>query len=220
MLPSLPVAWEEADPSLAASPDEEPPVVSPPVVEDTHLDTLVSWMTGAFSSAAQAAEDPTYFDIRLFVAPIWTDRDDGRWMYVEQAAAAALERPYRQRVYRVRHVGRDLYESQIYSLPDAKAAIGAWKLDTPLAEVTPDQLTKLEGCAVILRRLDDGSFRGSTLGSACTNSFGKASYATSEVTLREDGMVSWDRGYDDTHAQVWGAEKAGYRFLKVEMPAK
>ena len=65
------------------------------------LDTLVEWMTGSFSSQAQAQADERYYDIRLEMVPIWTDRDDGRWLYVEQAAASALERPYRQRIYRV-----------------------------------------------------------------------------------------------------------------------
>jgi CpeT protein len=69
------------------------------------LDRLVEGMTGTFSSAAQAAADPdNFFDIRLQMVPIWTDRaepDGARWLYVEQASAEALDRPYRQRVYRV-----------------------------------------------------------------------------------------------------------------------
>ena len=63
---------------------------------------LGSWMTGSFSSASQASAAPDdYFDIRLYMVPIWDGRADGPWLYVEQAAASALERPYRQRVYQV-----------------------------------------------------------------------------------------------------------------------
>jgi hypothetical protein len=29
-----------------------------------------------------------------------------------------------------------------------------------------------------------------------------------------NGMVSWDRGYNDAGQQVWGAEKGGYEFVK------
>ena len=65
------------------------------------LETLVEWMTGSFSSEAQAAADPDYFDIRLQMVPIWPDRADGAWLYVEQAAASSLDQPYRQRVYRL-----------------------------------------------------------------------------------------------------------------------
>ena len=47
-----------------------------------------AWMTGAYSSAAQSAKDPQHFrSVTLHMAPIWTDRSDARWMYVEQAMA-------------------------------------------------------------------------------------------------------------------------------------
>ena len=42
-------------------------------------------MTGTFSTAVQATEDPEFFDLSLHIKPIWTDRTDGRWLYVEQA---------------------------------------------------------------------------------------------------------------------------------------
>ena len=29
-----------------------------------------------------------------------------------------------------------------------------------------------------------------------------------------DGMTSWDRGWNDAGEQVWGAEDAGYVFLR------
>jgi hypothetical protein len=34
------------------------------------------------------------------------------------------------------------------------------------------------------------------------------------VVLGADRMVSWDRGWDATGAQVWGATKGGYIFVK------
>jgi hypothetical protein len=33
--------------------------------------------------------------------------------------------------------------------------------------------------------------------------------------IHAHGMVSWDRGFNDAGMQVWGAEKAGYRFERV-----
>ena len=48
---------------------------------------LDEWMVGSFSSAAQAAADESYFDIRLEMVPIWTERRDATWF-----AGAHLER--------------------------------------------------------------------------------------------------------------------------------
>ena len=69
------------------------------------------------------------------MAPIWPERDDGHWLYVEQAVAEMADRPYRQRVYRVTFVGDDLYESRVFELPDPAAAIGAWKEEAPLTDL-------------------------------------------------------------------------------------
>jgi hypothetical protein len=186
------------------------------------LNDLVKMMWGSFSSAEQAAADPdNYWDIRLEMKPIWTDRTDpseGHWMYVEQAAASSLDKPYRQRVYHVTQVEDNLFESAVYALPDPEAAIGAWKMDAPLAQWGPDDLEVRIGCSVFLARQEDGSFQGSTRDKECTSSLGGATYATSEIVIQTDRIVSWDRGFNDQDKHVWGAEKGGYVFLKSSPP--
>ncbi len=72
-----------------------------PVQEHPDLQDLARYMTGSFSSAQQAAQDTAFLDIRLEAWPLWEHRDDGIWLYVEQADAGALDTPYRQRVYRL-----------------------------------------------------------------------------------------------------------------------
>ncbi len=181
------------------------------------LDTLVSWMTGSFSSEAQAAADSAYFDIRLEMVPIWTERTDGRWLYVEQAAARSLERPYRQRVYRVTREEDGAWRSEVFALPEPLRFAGAWRETDPLAALTPDSLTVRDGCAVILREFVGGIFVGATEGTGCASSLRGASWATSEVRIGYARIESWDRGFDAAGAQVWGAEKGAYVFLRTGM---
>jgi hypothetical protein len=182
--------------------------------EPDALDLLVEWMSGTFSSAAQADQDPEFFDISLHMTPIWTDREDGRWLYVEQAVSDAQDRPYRQRVYRVSEVAPDLFESTVFTVPDPGAVIGAWRQETPLDELTPDDLTEREGCSILMRR-SGPSFVGSTLAWLCTSSLRGAAYATSEVMITPDGMISWDRGFAEDSQQVWGSVKGGYVFDRI-----
>jgi hypothetical protein len=183
------------------------------------LATLRDWMSGSFSSAAQAAADPeNYFDIRLHMAPIWTDRDDGCWLYVEQAAADSPERPYRQRVYRLRQLDDELFESRVYSFEEPLAYAGAWRSAEPLGELTPDDLSERQGCAILLR-WTGATFEGSTLGRLCTSSLRGAAFATSEVVIGSDRLSSWDRGFDDAGQRVWGAAKGAYEFVKDSTPA-
>ncbi len=178
------------------------------------LDDLASWMAGTFSSAAQAAGDPEFFDISLHIAPIWTDRTDGRWFYVEQAVSEAQNLPYRQRVYRLAELVPGLFQFEIFTLADPTAVIGAWISEDPLNELSPEDLEERDGCAILLRRRGD-SFVGSTLASLCTSTLRGAAYATSEVIVTPQGIVSWDRGFADDGIQVWGAVKGGLVFDRI-----
>jgi len=182
------------------------------VAADSELEQLSQWMTGAFSSEAQSLEDPEFRHIVLHMARIWPDRQDGVWLYVEQAVAESADQPYRQRVYYLRRVGEDLFGSSVYTFDEPLARAGAWQLESPLADLGPADLTERDGCTIYLVRRADGAFEGSTLGRLCTSNLGGATWASSEVVITTEGMVSWDRGWNDAGAQVWGAEKAGYRF--------
>lgn len=180
------------------------------------VDLVQRYLTGSFSSAQQAAGDPEYRAITLHTARIWTDRDDGPWLYVEQAMAERPDRPYRQRVYRLRTEPDGRVRSDVFTLPgDPLRFAGAWRDHSLLQSITPDQLTLRDGCAVLLRIEPDGTFLGGTEGSSCASDLRGATYATSKVRLDSFGLESWDQGFDAQGAQVWGATKGPYRFLRL-----
>lgn len=181
------------------------------------LELLAGWMTGNFSSQAQAQRDSSFFDIRLTIAPIWKARRDARWFYVEQARGDKLDRPYRQRVYRVRESEPGVFESTVFTLPAPLRFVGAWKQALPLGTLTPDSLQERRGCAVYLHRRDH-SFVGSTQGKDCPSELRGAAYATSEVRIDAAGMTTLDRGFDAAGQQVWGSTRGAYVFVRVEEP--
>ena len=182
--------------------------------EDGDLQQLLAWMSGSFSSEAQSVADSGYSHIVLQMVPIWSERSDGSWLYVEQAAASELTRPYRQRVYRVTATGDGVFRSDVFEIADPLRFAGSGREEEPLSTIDPDSLMLRDGCGVILRRVDDSSFLGSTEGTGCTSNLRGASYATSEVSVGADRLVSWDRGFDSTGAQVWGATSGPYIFLR------
>ncbi len=179
------------------------------------LDTLRDWMTGSFSSEAQASEDSSFFDIRLEMVPIWPDRKDGPWLYVEQAAATSLDTPYRQRVYHLSVQDDGRFRSEVYSMADPLLFAGAWREPEKLAALEPADLILRQGCAVILEGESAERFRGSTVDKQCESALRGATYATSEVIVTADGIESWDRGYSSADDQVWGAEKGPYLFRRT-----
>jgi hypothetical protein len=176
------------------------------------VEQLVNLMTGTFNSASQAQKDSAFFDISLQMYPIWQERNDGKWLYVEQAVSAAPQRPYRQRVYKVEKIGSDLYQSVVYTLPNPKRFIGKWNSPNAFNSISPDSLNERTGCTVYLRKISDNYFRGATKYGTCESTLRGASFATSEVEVFENKIVSWDRGFDKNGKQVWGAVKGGYVF--------
>lgn len=175
------------------------------------LKKLATMMQGSFSSEEQSKDDSTYFDIRLKIVPIWEQRTDGIWMYVEQAVAKMQDKPYRQRVYKLTELGDGKFESAVYTLKSPLRFAGKVEL---VNQLSPDSLTLKEGCSVILKKESKKKFVGGTDGSKCPSDLKNASYASSEVFITPKMMVSWDRGFDKQGKQVWGAQKGGYKFVK------
>ncbi len=176
------------------------------------LDQLYDMMTGSFSSAAQAANDSSYFNIHLVMHPIWLSDKSAKWLYVEQAVASHLKKPYRQRVYRLTQSSTGRFESRVYSLPDPEAAIHGWEKPDVFKTFSSADLIEREGCAVFLEKQAGGCFAGSTSENDCKSTLRGAAYATSIVEICKDKVISWDRGFDSNGNHVWGAEKAGYIF--------
>ncbi|MBY0307232.1 MAG: chromophore lyase CpcT/CpeT [Phycisphaerales bacterium] len=208
-----------AAPPAHHAPDAPPVPDAPTAADLDRLDTLASWMAGSFDSAEQAAADKSYFDIRLHMTPIWTERPGAnagsvRWLYVERATADQQARPYRQRIYRVSALGGGAFRSDVFEFPgDPLAFAGAWKNPALFASLKEDQLVGRAGCAVMLTDRAD-AFVGGTHEHDCISTLRGAAYATNETTVTADALISWDRGFDESGKQVWGATRSGYVFRK------
>jgi hypothetical protein len=183
--------------------------------EDEELVQLKSWMTGSFSSVEQSEADTNFFHIQLEMVQIWKDRTDYIWLYVEQSAAWAMDKPYRQRVYRLEKKEDGSFVSAVFTMEDPLRFTGVYIDENPLSQLTPDSLTERTGCAIYLQ-YEDGAFVGSTNESDCESNMRGASYATSEVNIQEQVLTSWDRGWNEEGEQVWGAETGPYIFKKLE----
>ncbi len=178
------------------------------------LPLLAEWLTGEFDSSAQAQRDERFFNIRLAAAIIWPEREDGIWIYLEQASAEDLENPYRQRVYHLREPQPGQYISDVYTLPDPGSVIGGWLKPDSLEEFGPEDLQLRTGCSVYLQRDSAAQFSGGTRGKGCISTLAGASYASSEVVVAADAINSWDRGFNADDQQVWGAQSGAYEFRR------
>lgn len=178
------------------------------------LDQLLSYMVGSFNSAEQAAQDSSYYNISLHMYPVWEGRE-GNWLYVEQALNSMQDKPYRQRFYKVEQNGEGSFVSRVFKIKDEKECIGKWKTPSYFDDLPMEEVLEKEGCEVYLKQ-SGNTYSGKTKMKACRSSLRGASYATSEVTVMKDRVVSWDQGWNNAGEQVWGATKGGYTFLKLK----
>lgn len=177
------------------------------------LNELASYMTGNFSSQKQAAADTNYFNIHLAMVPIWKERTDGKWLYVEQASASKLDKPYRQRVYRLQQLPNGLFTSDIYTIENAIAFAGLQNDPAKQSQLTFDKIALKEGCTVTLKKEND-IYTGGTHAQDCPSDLLGAKYTTTTIVLKKGELISWDQGFDGSGKQVWGATKGGYVFLR------
>lgn len=183
------------------------------IENDQELLNLSSYMIGSYSSIEQSKADTNFFDIHLQMVRIWEDRDDAIWLYVEQAASWALQKPYRQRVYKVTRSEDDSFESTVFTFEKPLRFAGKYTEPTAFDVLTPDSLEEREGCSIFLHKTESG-YSGSTVKRNCVSNLRGATYATSEVIIESKVLNSWDRGFDADGKQVWGAETGPYIFKK------
>ncbi|MFK7833855.1 MAG: chromophore lyase CpcT/CpeT [Winogradskyella sp.] len=186
----------------------------PQIKEDTELKELFYLMQGSFNSEVQAQVDSSYYNIALHMYPIWEDK--GNFLYVEQALNSRQNKPYRQRIYEVTRASDSTFSSAIYTLNTDSLWIGKWKTPKAFDSISLKDIALKEGCEVILTRINPNQFIGKTGDTTCVSTMNGAAFARSEVEILEDKIISWDRGFDANGDYVWGAEKAGYIFNKMD----
>ncbi len=180
---------------------------------DRSLANFADHLLGNFSSKLQSEQDTAFYHVTLSTIRIWEDRTDGIWLYVEQAMATAMDRPYRQRVYHLRRGKDKIFTSDIYLIDGEKGFAGLTRQPQKMAALTYDKISLKEACTVYLTQNAEG-YKGATEGKKCPSDLRGASYTTTEISLERDKMISWDRGFDAEDNQVWGATKGGYVFLR------
>lgn len=179
-----------------------------------NLEELVNIMKGYYSSEKQSLENKEYYNISLRMTPIWKEK--GNYLFVEQALFDKQDKPYRVRVYEIHQNKKGDIISEIYTLKNEKYWIGKWATPSFYNTLSQDDIELKEGCEVVLKRIAKNHFEGQTGNKTCPSELRGASYASSIVTVLENKLISWDKGFDKDDKQVWGAEKGAYIFEKIK----
>jgi hypothetical protein len=193
---------------------------------DADVEQLADWLAGEFDTFAQVAADETaqaayrHDRVVLRVVPVtvpgFFDAPGQRTIYLEQAAAATPQRPYRQGVYTIRRVDGRIV-TQTWRLREPAAFAGATSDHVRLAGLKPEMLTHLEGCDVAWTRVDERLFHGE-MGQtrSCRIARNGGTWMTALNELTPSVTITLDRGFDEGGAQRWGppAGVPGHMFTR------
>ncbi|RMF07466.1 MAG: hypothetical protein D6763_12285 [Alphaproteobacteria bacterium] len=190
--------------------------------ESMLAEELATLSVGSFTTIAQARRDPRYGVAEAEIVRIWPERQDGVWLYQEQAylgdTPSAIDptrkdRPYFARVIQLVETGPNTVERRVFKLENPASALGAWRHPAPLIDMSPGDLRPSE-CVMVARRVAE-KFWYSESGK-CPNDYKAAAYAVSLSVVVDGTYANWDRGFASDGRQVWGPADAGYIFVRKE----
>lgn len=187
-----------------------------PALADTAAESFAMGALGSWTSAEQSYSD-AYDWVESETVRIWPDRDDGVWLYqenailgaspIEPAGAGAKDRPYFQVVIHVRDVGQSSLHTTTYRVADRAAARGAWRDPSAFSEAWLGEVA----CMGAQEQVAAGYWRGQA---DCPNTYKGAVRVVSRSVRTPDAKVNWDRGFDAAGALIWGPAEGGYVFKR------
>lgn len=186
------------------------------VPDDLDLQELTTWFEGSYSNERQAKQDSSFEHQRIEVRRIWMDRQDGVWFVMERFAAGKENETLRwveQNVLRIHGVEENLIEVQSFKWKDFRNKSGLWKNPEKAAEYTPGELGLLRGCEMYLQR-NSSAFFGGTHGMACSAGRPLVSYMNITISIADQSVALWERGYSPDNKQISGSVKGPYYYLK------
>lgn len=145
------------------------------------------------------------------------------FLYQEQALTNQLNQPYRQRFMAIEaDADQQRVVVRSFKPPFPRAWSGFCSRSqqahrSAAQPPLPAAVLREEVCQVSLRQDPERSDRytGSTPSAGCPTTFRGAVRITNTITLDPSGMETWDRGFDATGQQLWGAKQQGYRFRPI-----
>ncbi|AFY69884.1 protein of unknown function DUF1001 [Thalassoporum mexicanum PCC 7367] len=193
---------------------------------DRQVQQVADYLIGAMDTSAAAIANRDVADVRMTTCVVEViDREPKEsviFLYQEQAISTKLEQPYRQRFLRIAPSkdGKQV-ESRSFRPAVSDRWIGLCNREPEARQVSQAELGEAL-CSVFLsldaERDQYGNYYryiGSTPPEGCPTNFRGAVKITNKILLTDGEMETWDRGFDASGKQVWGADDSSYKFKDI-----
>jgi len=190
----------------------------PTSLSQQNLDAVVGYLTRTMDTTVQAERNPRYVGVQMTTCPIQIRGQavqDGVYLYQEQALSDSLESPYRQRFL---HIALSTDATRVESRTFKPSMPDVWTGLCQQAEPVVDAIDLGDLVCVVGLRPSALGYVGSTPEGGCPVNLRGAVRLTNTIVLHQDGMDTWDRGFDVNGIQVWGARAEPYQYRWLEDP--
>ncbi|MDX2228006.1 MAG: chromophore lyase CpcT/CpeT [Leptolyngbyaceae cyanobacterium bins.349] len=184
------------------------------------VDEVVTLLEGVMDTTAQATVNPKAPGVQMTTCRVQADFPAAlkinTVLYQEQALIGKIDQPYRQRVLVIAaSSNNDSVVSISSKLAEPTKWIGLCNRPESQRVLQIDQDLGEQVCMVYLQKSATG-YIGETPPQGCPANIRGAVRITNTIELTPTGMNTWDRGFDATGQQVWGARSESYQFRRRE----
>ena len=183
-----------------------------------HRDSVVEHLLGKMTASIQQAEsEAVQVKMTTCLVNVAGDRSS-IFLYQEQGFTDSLDKPYRQRFLEItkaseqkQQESKHLVLSRSYKPENLDSWINFCQSDRQKDSLNPADLGELV-CTIRLKPLLS-VYVGQTPPGGCPTTARGAATITNSIVLHEQGMETWDRGFDVEGKQLWGARQKPYQFF-------
>jgi hypothetical protein len=176
-------------------------------------------MVGHFTTLIIAESESTSDGLQRFVVPVWLDREDGPWLYIEEATTNQPDEPTSQLVMNIRLGYHGQVRCEVYDLPgDPIVHANAWNEPDALSSISPQQCDYRSGCTIDLHLYGQDVYVGSTNGRGCPDQYLNGAFMTIRQQIGALSMTRWVRGFTTDGVLLWGSPdtpEVFYRLTKI-----
>lgn len=174
-----------------------------------HPDAIADYLEGVMTASVTPEEGKTV-RVKMTTCRVEVPEENSIFLYQEQGLVGTLDKPYRQRFLEIKAEDDNLAASYSYKPEKLNPWINF--CDNSDRVVEREQLGELV-CTVILKPYLS-AYAGTTPPEGCVADVRGAVKITNRIILHQQGMDTWDRGFDAAGNQVWGAEDEAYQFRR------
>lgn len=177
---------------------------------------------GHFSNKEQVDAGTTKEPWQEFIVmPIFQNRPNEFWVYLEFFSPELLDAPIDQRIEQYVQVARDTFRMEVYYLQNPEKYINAWKMNEfPTTDIRTD-LIRGERCDLIITHQEKkpGTFKTiepEEITCEMLTSKGAARYVDLEFEVSDDRYLMWFHFYNRKKHELKKSDKRGLIFKRLE----